>query len=643
VCGISGFCSAAPRERAVLQAMNASLRHRGPDDTAVWLSDGRASDGWTTNSGTVGLAQRRLAILDLSPAGRNPMSNDDGTLWITYNGEVYNFRELRNELEGAGFRFRSRTDSEVILKAYERWGSECVQRFVGMFAFAIWDRRRASLFLVRDRLGIKPLYYLQGRDEIAFASELKALRLYPAFDASIDRMALGQFLRFQYVPSPASIYRAVRKLPPGHWLEWRDGSTRVERYWDPIRLAQEEEFREPEEEIGERFEALLSEAVRYRMISDVPLGAFLSGGVDSSTIVSLMQENTGTPVRTFTIGFETPQFDESSEARAVARHLGTVHHEQICTTRDAIDLIPILPRHFDEPFGDSSAIPTMLVSRFARGHVTVVLSGDGGDELFWGYNRYQAYQRLDRLMRAPAWIRHLVAGSLSLAPDRRARHAAEWLRMPQEEHDHYLRFVSGLSPRDVVRLSGVAAEPPVLYEDARRRLGESRPDAVSVRDLVSYLPEDILTKVDRASMAFSLEARVPLLDHRLVEFSLRLPLALKYRNGRSKYLLRRSLYRRVPPPLIERSKKGFAVPLARWFAGELRDSLRSVLSPGEISRAGLVDPDAVRDLLGKNLRNVGRRPDAIWSLYVLHLWAAETPSQSTASVRAGVASAARCG
>ena len=631
-----------PRERAVLEAMNATLRHRGPDDAGAWLSGGRTSNGWTTGSGTVGLAQRRLAILDLSPAGRNPMPNDNGTLWITYNGEVFNFREVRSELEGAGFQFRTQTDSEVILKAYERWGRECVHRFLGMFAFAIWDSRRSSLFVARDRLGIKPLYYLERAGEIAFASELKALRPYPSFDGAIDPEALGQFLRFQYVPSPASIYRAARKLPPGHWLEWRDGRARIERYWDPVRLAQEEELRESEDELFERFESLLSEAVRYRMISDVPLGAFLSGGVDSSAVVSLMQESADGPVKTFTIGFEDPQLNESSDARAVARHLRTEHHERICTTRDALDLIPLLSRHFDEPFGDSSAIPTMLVSRFAREHVTVALSGDGGDELFWGYNRYYAYQRLKRLMGAPAWIRRLVAGSLSLAPDRRARHAAEWIRMEHEGEDRYLRFVSTLGPAEVARLSGAKGEPSVLYEDARRRLGDSRPDAVSIRDLVSYLPDDILTKVDRASMAFSLEARVPLLDHRLVEFSLKLPLALNDRS-KSKYLLRRSLYRRVPRSLIERPKKGFSVPLARWFKGELRDSVRDVLSPEEVLRAGLVDPDAVRDVLGRDLRGARRRPEAIWSLYVLHLWAAKVASEPAATAEASMSPTAAHG
>ncbi len=632
MCGISGFCSAVPRGRAVLEAMNATLRHRGPDDTGVWLAGGRASDGWTAASGTVGLAQRRLAIIDLSPAGRNPMSNDEETLWITYNGEVFNFREVRAELEGAGFRFRTQTDSEVILKAYERWGRGCVERFVGMFAFAIWDSRRSSLFIARDRLGIKPLYYLERAGEIAFASELKALRPYPSFDGSIDREALGQFLRFQYVPSPASIYQAARKLPPGHWLEWRDGRARIERYWDPVRVAQEEELRGSEEELFERFEALLSEAVRYRLISDVPLGAFLSGGVDSSTVVALMQENAGGPVKTFSIGFEDRELDESSDARSVARYLGTEHHERICTTQDALDLIPLLARHFDEPFGDSSAIPTMLVSRFAREHVTVALSGDGGDELFWGYNRYSAHDRLQRLMRAPAWLRRLAAGPLSVAPDRRARHAAEWIRMEDRGEDRYLRFISTLGPKEVARLSGTEGDPPVLYEDARLRLGESRPDAVSVRDLVSYLPEDILTKVDRTSMAFSLEARVPLLDHRLVEFTLRLPLALKLRSGRSKYLLRKSLYRRVPRSLIERPKKGFRVPVARWLTGDLKDSVRGVLSPEGVRRAGLVDPEAVGDLLGRDLSGAGRRPDAIWSLYVLHLWASEAASQAGAAV-----------
>ena len=414
---------------------------------------------------------------------------------------------------------------------------------------------------------------------------------------------------------------------------------RVERWWDPVDTAQQGELPESEETF-ERFEALLSEAVRYRLISDVPLGAFLSGGVDSSTVVALMREITDGPVKTFSIGFEDRELDESTHARAVARHLGTDHHERVCSSRDALDLVPLLARHYDEPFGDSSAIPTMLVSRFAREHVTVALSGDGGDELFWGYNRYLAYRTLRPFLGAPRWLRRGAGAGLALFPHRALRRAGDWISMDDTGEDRYLRFVSILGSDAVRRLSGVDGQPPFLYEDVRRRLGEARTDAVAVRDLVSYLPEDILTKVDRASMAFSLEARVPLLDHRLVEFALRLPVALKYRNGTTKHLLRRSLYRRVPRSLIERPKKGFRVPVARWLTGELEGSVRSVLSREEVARAGLVDPDAVQELLGSDLRGARRHPDAIWSLYVLHLWAAEVASQTAATAETSCSASA---
>ena len=631
MCGIAGFVSPRRQPRAVLEAMNASICHRGPDDAGVWVSSPAARDGWTSAEGQIGLSQQRLAILDLSHAGRNPMPNDDETLWITYNGEVYNYLEVRRELESEGFRFRSQTDTEVILKAYERWGADCLRRFIGMFAFAIWDSRRRSLFAARDRLGIKPFYYLWNGGEFAFGSELKALRFHPAFDGEIDRDALAQYLRFQYVPSPRSIYRAVSKLPPGHFLELSDGRLRTERYWDPVAAAEQGISKAPEAELYERFESLVSDAVRYRMIADVPLGAFLSGGVDSSAVVALMKEHATGPVKTFSIGFEEKALDESPHARAVASHLGTEHHEKICTMQDALDLIPKIPLHYDEPFADSSAIPTMLVSRFAREHVTVALSGDGGDELFWGYQRYFAYRKMRGMLKGPRWLRRSAGAALSLVPDRRFRRAGALLAEDAATEDRYLRFVKILTQREVERIAGRPAELPALYQDARDRIGESREDAVSIRDLVSYLPEDILTKVDRASMAFSLEARVPLLDHRVVELSLSLPFDLKYRDGQGKHILRRLLYRRVPRELIDRPKMGFGVPLRQWFRGALRPQLSETLSPAAIERAGLVDPEGARALLGDDFECVDSRPEAVWSLYMLHLWAAEAAARKTAA------------
>jgi asparagine synthase (glutamine-hydrolysing) len=609
--------------------MNETLLHRGPDDEGVWLTvPGAAQNGWSAADGTVGLAQRRLSILDLSPAGRNPMSNDDGTLWITYNGEVYNFREVRRELEAFGVRFRSETDTEVVLKAFERWGRDCLHRFIGMFAFAIWDTRRRLLFAARDRLGIKPFYYLWNRGEFAFGSELKAIRPHPAFGGAIDPDALAQYLRFQYVPSPRSIYRDVFKLPPGHWLELEGGRLRTERYWDPVAIAMRGTSSESEAQLEERAEALLSEAVRYRMISDVPLGAFLSGGVDSSAVVALMRKNAKGPVKTFSIGFEEKAMDESSYAREVARHLGTEHHEKICTMRDALDLIPRVVRHYDEPFADSSAIPTMLVSRFAREHVTVALSGDGGDELFWGYARYFAYRRLDGVLRSPRWLRRSMGAALQIVPDRRFRRAGSLIAEEASGEDRYIRFVTMLTQNEVRGLTGCVAAAPPLYQDAEARLPESRADGVSIRDLVSYLPEDILTKVDRASMAFSLEARVPLLDHRVVEFALGLPFAMKYQDSRGKHLLRNVLHRHVPRELVDRPKMGFGVPLRRWFEGELRPSLVEVLSPDSVARAGLVDPEAAGELLGARFERAKNRPEVIWSLYMLHLWGAEASSRN---------------
>ena len=480
MCGISGFCSAAPRDRAVLEAMNATLRHRGPDDTGVWLSGGRSSNGWTAGSGTVGLAQRRLAILDLSPAGRNPMANDDGTLWISYNGEVFNFREVRNELEGAGFQFRTQTDSEVILKAYERWGRECVHRFLGMFAFAIWDSRRSSLFVARDRLGIKPLYYLERAGEIAFASELKALRAHPACPTgTIDREALGSVPAISSTcPVRARSIGRPAEASAGHIGSSGEPARRAhQRYWDPRRARAEAGWRAPSEDRALRAlrVAAARDAVRYRMIADVPLGAFLSGGVDSSAVASLMQESAAA-------GQDVHHRLRGAAARRVFTtrrpsppHLRTEHTRALHDGRGRARSIPRPRPHFDEPFADSSAIPTMLVSRFAREHVTVALSRR---------RRRRALLGLQPLLRLPeaqapdgraAWIRRLWPGPCPSRPTAAPSTPPNGSAWSMRRTTRYLRFVTTLGPAEVARLSGARGVPSALYEDARRRLGESRP------------------------------------------------------------------------------------------------------------------------------------------------------------------------
>jgi len=599
--------------------MNETIRHRGPDDEGVWVAGPAARGGWTNASGEVGLAQRRLSIIDLSPAGHGPMANDDESLWITYNGEVYNFRQIRTELESAGFRFRSQTDTEVVLKAYEKWGVECLDRFVGMFAFGIWDARQRRLVLARDRLGKKPLYYGEYAGRLTFASELKALAADPDLPAEIDSGALALYLRYGYVPAPYSIFHSVRKLPPAHYALWESGRLTVRRYWDPVAIALDEPYRGSEAEAEKELDALLCDAVRGRMISDVPLGAFLSGGIDSSLVAALMQEQSPRPVKTFTIRFENPQYNEADHAASVARHLGTEHREESCSGKRMLEAIEAIPGIFDEPFADSSSVPTYLVSQMTRKHVTVALSGDGGDELFFGYPRYSAFDKTSWLLSSPRVVRGATALAVGWVPRRRFRRAAAILR--QNDPDPYARFVSYWRPDEIARLTAVEASENPVYRRTRERV---RPLAASERppvlDLVTYLPEDILTKVDRASMAVSLETRNPLLDHRVVEFALRLPLRMKWRGGVTKWLLRRLLYRRVPRALVDRPKMGFGVPLADWFRGPLRGPMMDRLHGHRLEDLGL-DPVAMRSVWTKFVAGHLHRPELLWSLWTLDSWA----------------------
>jgi asparagine synthase (glutamine-hydrolysing) len=587
--------------------MAGTLVHRGPDDTGVWSSD----------DGAVALAHRRLSIVDLSPLGRNPMSWDDGRLWITFNGEIYNFLELRQELEAAGQRFKSHTDTEVILAAYDRWGVDCVQRLVGMFAFALWDERRKRLWLVRDRLGKKPLYYAEHGGRLRFASELKGIVADTTVPREVDPAAIGQYLRYGYIPSPLTIYRHVRKLAPAHQLIWEGGQIVVDRYWDPLAYVATVPVNS-DTDAERALEAKLATAIRQRCIADVPLGAFLSGGIDSSLVVAMMQEQSPIPIRTFTIRFEDPEYNEADHAAAVARHIGTNHHEQTCGGAEMLATVDHLADMFDEPFADSSAVPTYLVSKIAREHVTVALSGDGGDELFFGYPRYAYHSRGAWALALPRPVRRTAAFLASRLPRRRLRRIADVLR--SDDPDAYARFVAWWPPDDIQRLTGSTADAGFLYADVLERCGtvqrEARPGLL---DLVSYLPEDILTKVDRASMAVSLEVRAPLLDHRVVEFALGLPLRFKRRRGSMKWLLRQLLFKRVPRQLIERPKMGFGVPLAQWFRGPLRAQMDTYCAGSDLEDLG-IDPVPTRELWAGFLAGQAHRTDLLWQMYMLVAW-----------------------
>ncbi len=645
MCGLTGFLdfdrSAGDDELcATAGRMADTLVLRGPDDRGVW-SDAAAG---------VALGFRRLSIVDLSPEGHQPMASASGRFVLAFNGEVYNHVDLRRELEGPGSPpFRGHSDTEVMLAAFERWGVEgSLGRFVGMFGFALWDRRERRLHLARDRMGEKPMYYGRTGGAFLFGSELKALRAYPGFRGEVDRDALALFLRHGYYPTPHSVYRGVRKLPPGTLLTVeadRPGAeVTLRAYWSAAGAAEagrSAPFAGTEEEAGDRLEALLRDSVRRQMVADVPLGAFLSGGVDSSTVVALMQAEGTRATKTFTIGFEDAAFDEAGFAREVARHLGTEHTELYVTPADALKVVPGLPALYDEPFADASAIPTYLVSCLARRSVTVSLSGDGGDELFGGYAWYPRTDQVwGRVRRVPRPLRRALAAALagpavlgaaalgrSVAPARVARAAsadrllrlAELLRRsagPEDVHRVLLsmwgddpRLVLGAGPR------GAATDGPAP------RTGLDDVARVMLHDTETYLPDDILVKVDRASMGASLEARAPFLDHRVVEFAWTLPTAYKLRAGRGKLPVRRVLYRHVPRELIERPKRGFSVPVADWLRGPLRGWAEGLLAEERIRREGFLDPAPVRAMWREHLD--GRNREAtLWNVLMFQAWAA---------------------
>ena len=639
MCGIAGFWGPAGQRgmRPAAQAMADAIRHRGPDDSGEWCDD-RAG---------IALAHRRLSILDLSPEGHQPMTSASGRFVIVFNGEVYNWKELQSRLPG--HRWRGHSDTEVMLAAFESWGLEAaVRAFAGMFAFALWDTQERELSLVRDRLGIKPLYYGRCGQYLLFGSELRALRAHPAFDVEIDRGAVALLMRHNYVPHPYSIYSGIRKLPPGTILrmKWDRELPEPAPFWSARTVAEAGVASTLPDDPGPALEALhqlLLEATRLRMIADVPLGAFLSGGIDSSTVVALMQAQNSRPVRTFSIGFVEKNYNEAPFAAEVARHLGTDHTELYMTPAEAQAVVPRLPEYFDEPFADSSQIPTFLVSALARKYVTVSVSGDGGDELFAGYPRYAlANQIWDTLQHFPSMGRKLAAAGI------RALSADTWNRffrtadvfLPERIRRHrpgeqihrfadilsedsrqaiYRRIVSHWDPPEQVVLEAI--EPLTALTDPRRRA--EFPDFILQMmfiDLVSYLPDDILTKVDRASMAVSLEARVPLLDHRVVEFAWRLPMSLRVRNRREKWLLRQVLYKYVPARLVDRPKMGFGIPVGEWLRGPLRDWGEALLATDRLAEQGFLDPIRVRTVWNEHLSGRRNWQSLLWNVLMFQAW-----------------------
>ena len=616
MCGIAGFLAfgdSRPGED-VLRVMGDAMACRGPDSSGVHLSrDGRA-----------GLSHRRLSILDLSETGSQPMVSADESMILCYNGEVYNYREIRKNLEATGHRFRGGSDTEVILAACREWGVRgAVSRFIGMFAFALWDDRSRAMHLVRDRLGIKPLFLARVPGLVLFGSELKAIMGCPSFSREVDRAALQYYLEFQYVPAPHSIFRRTRKVLPGRIVTIAaDGTETEEVYWDLFdHWRKVEDPPRREEEYLEELSALLASSVRYRMISDVPLGAFLSGGIDSSMTVALMQQAGSGPVRTFSIGFREAGYDESGHAREVACHLGTDHHEKICTPSEALTLVRKLPDAFDEPFADSSAIPTMLVSEFTRRHVTVSLSGDGGDELFCGYPRYHWVRQGSAIQKIPRAFRRPFASLLARIPVHKVQRGAESI-LHDDPAEMYFHTVGIFERRRIGEIVPEVADDsglPYFRTFGDRRAGDIVERAMAT-DIRTYLVDDILTKVDRASMAYSLEARVPLLDHRIVEFAARLPQSLKVRGRETKHLLRKLLYRHVPKNLLDRPKMGFGIPVNRWLRNELRPLLDEYLAGDRVRREGFFRPEGVTRIVREHLSGRRDHQYRIWALLVFALW-----------------------
>lgn len=631
MCGISGFWRPSGGADAVIAArMAQALFHRGPDDGDVWIDVIAA----------LAMCHRRLSIVDLSPAGHQPMHSACGRYVIVFNGEIYNHQCLRAELEKshAAPAWRGHSDTETLLAVLVHWGNEeGLQRLVGMFAFALWDKQARTLTLARDRLGEKPLYYGWQNGTFLFGSEIKAISKHPDFRCEIDKAVLPLYFRHSYVPAPHSIYAGIHKLPPGHLLsisDVRNHNVQTTAYWSLSKVVQNGmacPFTGSPNEAVDALDVQLRQAISDQLMADVPLGAFLSGGVDSSTVVALMQSLSCSPVKTFTIGFTEQGYNEAEHAKVVARHLGTEHTELYVKPAEALDVIPLLPTLYDEPFADSSQIPTYLVSQLAQQHVTVALSGDGGDELFGGYSRYSRAGGMYELIKGvlPQTLSNALAGLAPLVPAGRAgrfgRRKALLLELlrAKTDLDFYRQFVSHWLTCDAITVSG---------QEARYLLNDHSPqirfadfiDAAMWADSLTYLPDDILVKVDRAAMGVSLETRVPLLDHRVVEWAWRLPQSLKCKDGHAKWVLRELLYRYVPKAIVDRPKMGFGVPIAYWLRGPLREWAESLLDPVRMSREGLLNPRPVQIKWREHVAGKNDWAYHLWDVLMFQAWLRQT-------------------
>lgn len=617
ICGITYFDREKPVSERLIQRMCDVIKHRGPDD-----------EGWHVAKGAA-VGMRRLSIIDLS-TGHQPICNEDGSIWIVFNGEIYNHLEVRKELQARGHKFKTKTDTEAILHAYEEYGENCPKKLNGMFGFAVLDQKKQTLFLARDRLGIKPLYYYLDAGKFVFGSELKSILQVENVSREIDLQALDMFMTFEYIPSPYSIFKGIRKLPPGHSLTLRNGKINIQKYWE----LQFDEQERDEGDVCEQLVELLQDAVKIRLMSDVPLGAFLSGGIDSSTIVALMSRVMDRPVKTFSIGFQEGSYNETNYAQTIARKFNT-EHKEFTIQPNALELTEKLIAYLDEPFGDFSIFPTYLVSKMAREFVTVVLSGDGGDELFGGYDTYIAHQMANNYQRIPKFIRNrLIRPVVNSFPPtekkkgliNRSKRFLEGMQLPEDlQHTRWMIFLQQME-KSRLYSSGMQGElnGASAYDFIRNYFRTSRtPDEINRQlyvDIKSYLVDDILVKVDRMSMAVSLEARVPFLDHRVVEFAATLPGHLKLRGKKTKYVLKKAMGQLLPHDILHRGKEGFSIPIKNWLRTDLKELMMDVLSPDRIKNEGLFNPDYVKTLVDEHLDGVENHSHRLWAMMVFGIW-----------------------
>ncbi len=627
MCGICGKIAfnGEPVRYSLIEKMCHKMVHRGPDDGGVYLNH------HTNNGISIGLGHRRLSIIDLSKAGHQPMCNEDESIWLVYNGEVYNFLDIREELEGTGHVFKSHTDTEVIIHAYEEWGVDCVTHFRGMFAFGLWDDRKKRLLLARDRLGQKPLFYYQRNGDIIFASTLQSLIQDETVQKQIDPITIDLYLTYQYIPAPLSIFRDIKKIPPAHFLLWDNGKIKLERYWE-LNFSNKIQIKNIDN-IGEELIEKLKEATKLRMISDVPLGAFLSGGIDSSAIVSLMSQVSSSKVKTFTIGFEEGSFDERRYARKVAEKYNTDHHDFVVRPK-ALEILPMLVEHYGEPYADSSAIPTYYVSKMTRQHVTVALNGDAGDENFAGYDRYVAYKYSDYYQKyfkyqnifLSYFFNKLPQSTNVRNPIRRFQRFFEAMKLPHIQK--YIRFVCHFDNHSKKSLYTNDFEEVINEHDSYNYIenivakssAQDTIEKILDLDINSYLPNALLVKVDVASMANSLEARSPMLDHKFIEFVASIPVELKLKGFTKKYIFKRALNKYLPKDILNRPKMGFGVPIGHWLRYELKDYAMDLLLSKDALQRGYFKEIELENLLDDHINGRVDQTYRLWNLLMLELW-----------------------